>query len=72
MTYHVKPERGIDGHVSRVDIIENADGIGLRVSIDVVFPGLPEEFRIDLRADCPNESTMNLLITAKDERNRKT
>ena len=71
MTFHMKPRGGISGHVSHVDLIECADGLAMRVSIDVVFPGLPEKFCIDITADCPHENTMNLLIVAEDKNKRK-
>jgi hypothetical protein len=67
MNFHAKPEGEINGHVSEVEIIEGDGSRALRISIDIVFPYVPDKFCIDVTADCPFTRTMNLLIVAEDE-----
>jgi len=68
MNFHAKAEGEINGHVSDVEIIDGDGSRALRISIDVVFPYVPNKFCIDVTADCPFKRTMSLLIVAEDER----
>jgi hypothetical protein len=67
MNFHEKSPGEINGHVSDVEIIEGDGSRALRISIDVVFPYVPDKFCIDVTADCPFKRTMNLLIVADDK-----
>ena len=67
MNFHAKPDGEISGHVSDVEIIDGNGSRALRISIDVVFPYVPDKFCIDVTADCPFTRTMNLLIVAEDK-----
>jgi hypothetical protein len=67
MNFHENSEGEINGYLNDVEIITEDGKRALRISIDVVFPYVPENFCIDVTADCPFKRTMNLLIVAEDK-----